>query len=71
MPGPFPAPPIFKGKSPGDEVAASSYNANLGRTRLKIKTLLNYTRKKKRKEIQKRTERNTLHINSPTGDFVI
>ena len=33
--------------------------------------LLNYTRKKKRKEIQKRTERNTLHINSLTGDFVI
>ena len=50
---------------------ASSYNANLGRTRLYIKTLLNYTRKKKRKEIQKRTERNTLHINSLTGDFVI
>ena len=24
MPGPFPAPPIFKGKSPGDEVVGPS-----------------------------------------------
>jgi len=32
---------------------ANSYKANLGRTRLYIKTLLNYIRKKKRKEIQK------------------
>ena len=33
--------------------------------------LLNYIRKKKkRKEIQKHTDRNTLHINSSTGDFV-
>ena len=23
MPGPFPAPPIFQGKSPGDEVGSS------------------------------------------------
>ena len=29
-----------------------SYNANLDRTGLKIVTLLNYVRKKKRKEIQ-------------------
>ena len=49
---------------------ANSYNANLGRTRLQIKTLLNYIKKKKRKEIQKHTERNTLHINSSTGDFI-
>jgi len=48
---------------------ANSYNANLGTTRLSIKTLLNYIRKKK--EIQKHTERNTLHINSSTGDFAI
>ena len=38
---------------------ANSYNANLGRTRLSIKALLNYIRKE---EIQKHTERNTLHI---------
>ena len=31
--------------------------------------LLNYIRKKKKKEIQKHTERNTLHINSSTGEF--
>ena len=36
-----------------------------------MKMLLNYIRKKKGKEIQKHTERNTLHINSRTGDFVI
>ena len=28
-------------------------------------------KEKKRKEIQKHTERNILHINSSTGDFVI
>ena len=50
---------------------ANGYNANLGRTRLQIKTLLNYIRKKEGKEIQKHIERNTLHINSSTGDFVI
>ena len=49
----------------------NSYNANLGRTRLQTKTLLNYIRKKKRKEIQIHTDRNALHINSSTGDFVI
>ena len=31
--------------------------------------LLNYISKKKKKEIQKHTERNTLHINSSTGEF--
>ena len=51
---------------------ANSYKANLGRTKtLNKKTLLNYIREKKRKEIQKHTERNILHIDSSTGDFVI
>ena len=29
MPGPFPAPPIFWGKSPGDEVAAAIISPQL------------------------------------------
>ena len=41
MPGPFPAPPIFWGKSPGDEVGSSTvYTSNfVGAVRLFIRVV--------------------------------